>query len=45
LADYIIERVAREHPYDVPDVIVTPILTGNPAYLQWIADQSNQGSR
>lgn len=42
LADHIIERATREHPYDVPDVIVTPILSGNPAYLQWIADQSNQ---
>jgi periplasmic divalent cation tolerance protein len=39
LADRIVERVTREHPYDVPDVIVTPILAGNPRCLQWIAAQ------
>lgn len=42
LADQIIRRVTQAHPYDVPDVIVTPVLTGNNDYLQWIVDQSNQ---
>jgi periplasmic divalent cation tolerance protein len=32
----IIQRVRSLHPYDVPEVIVLPILDGNPAYLEWI---------
>jgi len=31
-----IQRVKSLHPYDVPEVIVLPILDGNPAYLEWI---------
>jgi periplasmic divalent cation tolerance protein len=42
LADQIVRRVTLAHPYDVPDVIVTPILAGNRDYLQWIADQSDR---
>jgi periplasmic divalent cation tolerance protein len=30
----------REHPYVVPCVIATPIVSGNPAYLQWIYDET-----
>jgi periplasmic divalent cation tolerance protein len=30
------EAVRRMHPYDVPEVIALPIMTGSPAYLQWI---------
>lgn len=28
------------HPYDVPEFVVVPVLDGNPAYLQWIADST-----
>jgi periplasmic divalent cation tolerance protein len=35
-----IERLLAElHPYEVPELIVTPIVTGGPAYLQWLRDQ------
>jgi periplasmic divalent cation tolerance protein len=26
------------HSYDVPEIIALPIVTGSPAYLQWIAE-------
>jgi periplasmic divalent cation tolerance protein len=25
------------HPYDVPEFLVLPILTGNPDYLRWVS--------
>lgn len=31
------ERVVALHPYDVPEVIVLPILGGHAPYLEWIA--------
>jgi periplasmic divalent cation tolerance protein len=31
------ERVKTLHSYAVPCVVALPILTGNPAYLQWLA--------
>jgi periplasmic divalent cation tolerance protein len=32
----IVDRANRDHPYDVPCVIATPIVDGNPAYLDWV---------
>lgn len=29
-------HILAEHSYDVPEVIVTPLTGGNPAYLRWI---------
>lgn len=31
------EHVRKEHPYDVPELIVHAIVAGNPDYLKWIA--------
>ena len=36
LVDRIVERANTEHPYDVPCVLALPILSGNPAYLDWV---------
>lgn len=30
------ERVLALHPYDVPEVVVLPILGGHAAYLEWV---------
>ena len=30
------QRVKELHSYDVPEIIALPIISGNPAYLQWI---------
>jgi periplasmic divalent cation tolerance protein len=32
----LIERVQELHPYEVPEVIVLPILDGAPSYLSWL---------
>ena len=32
------------HPYDVPEIIATPIIRGNPKYLDWLL-QSTEGKR
>jgi periplasmic divalent cation tolerance protein len=35
-----IERLLAElHPYELPEVIATPIVAGNAAYLEWLAGQ------
>jgi len=40
LVPAIVDRTNRDHPYDVPCVIATPIAAGNPAYLQWIRSET-----
>lgn len=30
------ERIARAHPYEVPEVIAMPIVAGLDRYLQWV---------
>ena len=29
-------RVAELHPYDVPEFLVSPVLSGSAAYLAWV---------
>lgn len=29
-------RLEALHPYEVPELVILPILAGNPAYLRWI---------
>lgn len=36
----IISRTEREHPYEVPCVIATPITQASPAYAAWIIEQT-----
>jgi periplasmic divalent cation tolerance protein len=36
LVPAILERVKREHPYDVPCVLAVPVTAGNPDYLDWV---------
>lgn len=36
-----LERHIRErHPYDTPEILATPILAGNPAYLAWVSAET-----
>jgi periplasmic divalent cation tolerance protein len=39
--DALIEHIASEHAYDVPEIISTPIAGGHPAYLAWISEQTS----
>lgn len=41
-APAVIDRIRATHPYDVPEIIATPILAGHPPYLQWIEDSVSQ---
>jgi periplasmic divalent cation tolerance protein len=40
LVDRIIERANDEHAYEVPCVIAFPVVAGNPAYLEWVREQT-----
>lgn len=38
-----VERILREcHPYAVPEIIAVPIKYGLPAYLAWVATETEQ---
>ncbi len=39
------EHVLAAHPYDVPEIIHTPITGGNPAYLAWLTTETRDGER
>jgi periplasmic divalent cation tolerance protein len=45
LVPAIIERVNRDHPYEVPCVIAVPITAGNPAYVQWVLEETTVPAR
>ncbi len=34
------QLIKKVHPYELPEVIVVPIVDGLPAYLQWIVDET-----
>ncbi|KAG5191115.1 hypothetical protein JKP88DRAFT_352424 [Tribonema minus] len=36
------EFVVKNHPYEVCEVITTPILDGNPPYLKWLGESTRQ---
>jgi periplasmic divalent cation tolerance protein len=29
------------HPYEVPEILATPVSFGNPAYLKWVRDETS----
>ena len=34
-----LERIVREeHPYECPEILAMPILSGSPAYLSWLRE-------
>ena len=43
LVGRIVERANAEHPYDVPCVLALPVLAGNPAYLEWVLRETDEG--
>ena len=38
LEDAVMRRLAELHPYDVPEVLVLPIVGGHIPYLDWISE-------
>ena len=41
LVPKIVERVNKEHPYELPAVATVPLDGGSEAYLQWIRDETD----
>ncbi len=37
--DEAVAEIGRRHSYDVPEVTVTPIVGGSPAYLRWVDEE------
>ena len=37
----LIDLIRSNHSYDVPEIIASPITAGNPAYLEWIAEETS----
>ena len=37
-AERLMARIRVLHAYEVPEIIVTTVLSGYPPYLQWVAD-------
>jgi len=33
-------RIKELHPYDVPEIIVIPVMAGDNAYIQWVKDMT-----
>lgn len=40
LVERIVERANAEHPYEVPCVLALPVVGGNPAYLDWVRQET-----
>ena len=41
-----LEKVIKGiHPYDVPEILAMPIVSGNPVYLQWVDKEVGDKSR
>lgn len=38
--DRLIAHIREHHGYDVPEVIATPIIGGNPGYLSWLEEET-----
>ncbi len=37
-------RVGELHPYDTPEFVVLPVMDGDPGYLAWIAEATEESS-
>jgi periplasmic divalent cation tolerance protein len=45
LARRLMAFIAKRHPYELPEIVVTPIAGGSRAYLAWIAAETGAGKR
>jgi len=36
MADQTVRAIKREHPYEVPEIIVLPVVAGHMPYLDWV---------
>jgi periplasmic divalent cation tolerance protein len=41
LADIVIRALKADHPYEVPEIIVLPVIAGHAPYLDWVYAETN----
>jgi periplasmic divalent cation tolerance protein len=39
--DDLVTHIKAHHTYDVPEVVVTPVVGGNDAYLAWVSEETS----
>jgi periplasmic divalent cation tolerance protein len=39
--DALEELIRDNHPYDLPEILCTPVTRGNPAYLEWVRRETD----
>lgn len=44
LAQALVARVRALHSYECPGILVLPVLAGNPAYLNWLAAETDENA-
>lgn len=37
----VVQALAKLHPYEVPEIIVVPVIGGSETYLKWVREQAN----
>lgn len=42
LADSLVEFIKENHTHEVPEIVVTPILSGHKSYLHWLTEETGQ---
>jgi periplasmic divalent cation tolerance protein len=40
--EQLIQSLRAEHSYDTPEIVAVPIVSGNPAYLDWITQETSE---
>jgi periplasmic divalent cation tolerance protein len=40
--DELVERLLAVHPYEVPEIVATPVVGGNPEYLDWVTGETRR---
>ncbi|MFH0848896.1 MAG: divalent-cation tolerance protein CutA [archaeon] len=43
--DKIEATIKSTHPYDIPEILAIPVLSGNTAYLSWISAETTANTR
>jgi periplasmic divalent cation tolerance protein len=39
-ADALVDQIRASHPYEVPEILVTRVVSGNPDYSAWVHEQT-----
>ncbi|TWU18909.1 divalent-cation tolerance protein CutA [Allorhodopirellula heiligendammensis] len=40
LTSAVMDHLAQNHPYDEPQILVTPVTVASPGYARWVVDQT-----